>query len=95
MSVQSKLKPASVPVSHVSETKIPLTHVTGDLSHAIVNTSTSATRNPTSAKIAVNMLRTGTHARRGGDLAMHVEKLIMSLTFADPNHEQNLEQWHM
>ena len=31
-----------------------------------------ATRNPASAKTAVDMLRTGTHARRGGNLAMHV-----------------------
>ena len=95
MSVQTKLKPASVPVAHVSETSIPLTDVTGNISHAIVHTSTSATRNPASAKIAVDMLRTGTNVRREGNLAMHVEKLVILLTFADQNHEQNLEQWLM
>jgi len=68
MSVQSKLKPASVPVAHVSETNIPLTDVTGDLSHAIVNTSTSTTRNPASAKIAVDMLGTETNVWREGNL---------------------------
>ena len=95
MSVPSKLKPASVPVVHASETKIPLTHVTGDLGHAIVNTSTSATRNLASAKIAEDMLSSGTHVRREGTLAMHVEKLVISLTFADQNPGENLEQWLM
>ena len=55
-------------------------------------------KNPARAKIAVDMLRTGTHVRRGGNLAMHVEKLVISLTFAYQNPEQNLEQllmWNM
>ena len=78
-------------VAHVGETNIPLTHVTGDLSHAIVNTN-KRNKKPASAKIAVDVLHTGTHVRRGGDLAMHVEKLVISLTFAYQNPEQNLEQ---
>lgn len=95
MLVLSKLKPASVAVAHASETKIPLTYVTGDLGHATVNTSTSARRDLASAKIAEDMLRTGIHVRREGNLTMRVEKLVISLTFANQNPGENLEQWLM
>jgi len=83
MSVQSKLKPASVPVAHISETNIPLTAVTGDLSHAIVNTSTSATRHPASAKSAVDMLRRETNAEKpmSGSLAITLPKSLMWLRY--------------
>ena len=45
----------------------------------------SAKRNPARAKFALDMLSTGTHVWREGNLAMHVEKLVISLTFADQN----------
>ena len=67
--------------------------MTGDISHAIVNTSTSETTNPGSVKIAVDMLRTGDHVRRVENLAMLGEKLVILFTFADQNPEQSLEQW--
>ena len=95
MSGQLKLKPAIVPVAHIRETKIPLSHVTRDLSHAIVNTSASETTYLGRVKFAVDMLHTGTYVRREGNLAMLGGKLVILLSFADQNPEQSLEQWLM
>ena len=71
--------------------------MTGDLSHAIVNTSTNLneTTDPGSVDLAVDMLRTGTHVRREGNLVMLVKKSVILLTFADQNPEQSLKQWLM
>ena len=69
-------------VTQVGETNTPCSHVSENLSHAIVKTQTSKTASPENVVIAVDMLLTGINVQPKEYLVPCAGKLDIFLMFA-------------
>ena len=87
MLIKSSLTKPIDKVAPASESKNPHGHATPNRSHAIVTTQTSDPVHRGNAEIAVDVHLTGINVQPEEKPAMHVEKLVILLMFADQNPE--------
>ena len=93
MLTPQKPKEAIDLVTHVSETNTPRSHVSEDLSHAIVKTQTSDTASQENAVIAADVLLTGIHVQPEENLVTRAGKLDILLMFAEQALLRKMEKW--
>ena len=71
----------------------PRSHVSEDLSHAIVKTKTSETASPENVLIAGDMLLKGIHVQPEENLVTPAVKLDILLMFAEQTLLRKMEKW--